>query len=234
MSKKLATWQKGMTELRKCSTGVLDWFRAACTMDPASPDYSITDISTRPLPKDTETTQWAMAHLQAMVPRPAPREKTLPLTSTQASLPVPVTQPEQTTVLCERIMALTDSILSAQVEQERPSETAKKLLEVETCRLLGYCGLAWNERHLLPAIWNDLKKQSDRASREAVLAAFFAKLAEREPSLRYFNNQALFEDIINHRFLPGDTYETCHKGLSPLAFLPKSFADIHEDKMAEE
>ena len=52
--------------------------------------------------------------------------------------------------------------------------------------------------------------------------------------MRHFNNQALFEDIINHRFLPGDTYETCHKGLSPLAFLPKTFADMHDDKMAEE
>jgi hypothetical protein len=131
-------------------------------------------------------------------------------------------------------MALSDSILSSQVERERPSETAKKLSEVETCRLLGYCGLAWSERHLLPAIWTDLKKQPDRASREAVLSAFFAKLAEKEPSLRHFNNQALFEDIINHRFLPGDTYETCHKGLSPLAFLPKTFADMHDDKMVEE
>jgi hypothetical protein len=57
MSKKLASWQRGTAELRECGTSVLDWFRAACTRDPASPDYSITDLSTRPLPKDTETTQ---------------------------------------------------------------------------------------------------------------------------------------------------------------------------------
>jgi hypothetical protein len=237
MSKKLAYWQKGTVELRECGTGVLDWFRAACTLDPVSPDYSITDLSTRPLPKDNETTQWSMAHLQSTVPRPAPRAPTPTPQGQQTSLhipPAPPQQLDQTAVLCARIMALSESILSSQVERERPSETAKKLSEVETCRLLGYCGLAWSERHLLPAIWTDLKKQADRASREAVLAAFFAKLAEKEPSLRYFNNQALFEDIINHRFLPGDTYETCHKGLSPLAFLPKSFADIHDDKMAED
>jgi hypothetical protein len=52
--------------------------------------------------------------------------------------------------------------------------------------------------------------------------------------LHHFNNQALFEDIINHRFTPGDTFETCHKGLSPLAFLPKTFSDIHEEKVAED
>jgi hypothetical protein len=45
----------------------------------------------------------------------------------------------------ERIMALSDSILSLQVEQDRPSETAKKLSDVKTCRLLGYCGLGWSE-----------------------------------------------------------------------------------------
>jgi hypothetical protein len=129
----------------------------------------------------------------------------------------------------ERIMALLDSILTAQVERERPTEMAKKLSEVETCRLLGFCGLGWNERHLLLPIWADLKKQADCASRKAVLAAFFAQLADKDPSLWFFSNQALADDILNHRFTPGDVYETCHKGLSPLAFLPRTFTDIHED-----
>jgi hypothetical protein len=50
-----------------------------------------------------------------------------------------------------------------------------------------------------------------------VMLAFFedpAKEGQRK-------NQALFKDIINHQFTLGDTYETCHKGFSPLAFLPK-------------
>jgi hypothetical protein len=80
----------------------------------------------------------------------------------------------------------------------------------------------------------DLKKQPDKASKDTVLTAFFAKLAEKEPSLHHYHNQALFEDIINHRFTPGDTYKTCHKGLSPLAFLPRTFADMHEDKTEED
>jgi hypothetical protein len=140
----------------------------------------------------------------------------------------------QTAALCERIMALSDTIITGQVDRERARETTKTLSEVELCRLLGYCGLSWAERNLLPSIWLDLKKQPDKASRDTVLTAFFTKLTEKEPSLRHYHNQALFEDIINHRFTPGDTYETCHKGLSPLAFLPRTFADMHEDKTEED
>jgi hypothetical protein len=83
--------------------------------------------------------------------------------------------------------------------------------------------------------WADLKKQQDHwASRNAVLSAFFEELAKEEPSLRHFSNQALFEDIINHRFTPGDTYDSYHKGFSPLAFLPKTHAAIHEEMVAED
>jgi hypothetical protein len=102
------------------------------------------------------------------------------------------------------------------------------------CWLLGYCGLGWSEHHLLPSIWFDLKKQPDKASRDTVLTAFFAKLAKKEPSLCHYDNQALFDDILNHHFAPGNTYNTCHKGLSPLAFLPRSFADMHEEKLEED
>jgi hypothetical protein len=136
--------------------------------------------------------------------------------------------------LYDQILALSDTMLMAQMERERPAETAKKLSKVELCRLLGFCGLGWSEGHLLPPIWAELKKQPDRASRDAILLAFFAGLAHTEPSLRHFSNQVLFDDIINHRFLPGDTFETCHKGLSPLAFLPRTHADVHEENTAED
>jgi hypothetical protein len=90
------------------------------------------------------------------------------------------------------------------------------------------------EWHLLPPIWADLKKQPERVSREAVLAAFFAELAKTEPSLWHYSNQAMFDDIINHRFIPGDTFEPCHKGFSPLAFLPRMHADVQEENAAED
>jgi hypothetical protein len=56
-----------------------------------------------------------------------------------------------------------------------------------------------------------LKKQSDWASRDVVLSAFFEDLAKEEPSLRHFNNHALFEDIINHRFQPGTSMTAATK-----------------------
>jgi hypothetical protein len=235
MKKKLAKWTTGSIDLQATCSEVMTWFRAACTIDPDNQGFSIMDADTLPVARDNESIHWTMAHLQLIVPRPLPRTTTPPIAGRPATAPPPVRDgPGPTAAMYERIMALSSSILTAQVERERPTETAKKLSEVEICRILGFCGLGWSERHLMPTIWADLKKQPDRPSREAVLAAFFAKLAEKDPSLRYFSNQALADDIINHRFTPGDVYETCHKGLSPLAFLPRTFADIHEDQVAED
>jgi hypothetical protein len=47
-------------------------------------------------------------------------------------------------------------------------------------------------------------------------------------------DQAFFDDIINHRFTPGDTYNTCHQRFSLLAFLPKTHAGIHEEINGDE
>jgi hypothetical protein len=59
----------------------------------------------------------------------------------------------QTATLCECIMALSDTIITGQVDREHARETTKTLSEVELCRLLGYCGLSWAERNLLLSIW---------------------------------------------------------------------------------
>jgi hypothetical protein len=80
----------------------------------------------------------------------------------------------------------------------------------------------------------DLKKQPDRASHETVLSAFFAQLAAKEPSLLHFSNQTFFDDLINHRFTLGDTYNTCHKAFSPLAFLPRTHEEITAENEALE
>jgi hypothetical protein len=81
-------------------------------------------------------------------------------------------QQDRNEALYNRVLALSDNVLSSMVERERPSKTAKKMSEVELCGLLGYCGLGWSDRHLLPSkIWTDLLKQPDRSSREAVLTA---------------------------------------------------------------
>jgi hypothetical protein len=81
----------------------------------------------------------------------------------------------------------------------------------------------------------ELKQQPDRASCETVLAAFFDEIADdMEPLLRNFSNQAFFDDVIGHRFTPGDTYDTCHKGFSPLAFLPRTHEEVSEENANQE
>ena len=66
-----------------------------------------------------------------------------------------------------------------------------------------------------------------------MLTAFFDEIAHTELSLKRFNNQALFDDLVNHRFAPGDDYDTCHKGLSPLAFLQRTHAASYADAVDE-
>jgi hypothetical protein len=71
-----------------------------------------------------------VAHLHATVPRLEQWTPTLPPVPTP--LPADTTQ-THTATLCERIMALSDTIISAQVDCERTHNTAKTLSEVELC-----------------------------------------------------------------------------------------------------
>jgi hypothetical protein len=128
ISKKIRHWAKGNQDLREGSAIVLTWLRAACTKDPAHPEYSSLDTITRPIHQDAETTTWTVAQLHAIVPRPEPRPPTPPpvLASGSVQPPADMTQ-TQTAALCERIMALSDTILTGQVNRERTRETTKTL-----------------------------------------------------------------------------------------------------------
>jgi hypothetical protein len=231
MTKQLGKLSNPDAAMSKNIALVLNWFKAACTRSLESPTVSILNVSSKRLPLDSETVQWTLLHLQTVVPRQT-RAKTQPPREAAATAPSrepPQGDPQRTDELFNRIIALSENVLARDIDRERPNETAKKLSEVELCRLLGFCGLGWHEQHLLPPIWANIKKQPDRASREAVLSAFFADLARLDPSLRLYSNQAFFDDIVNHRFVPGDDYDTCHKGFSPLAFMPRTHAEVTED-----
>jgi hypothetical protein len=41
----------------------------------------------------------------------------------------------------------------------------------------------------------------------------------------------VFDDIIIHPFTAPGTYETRHKGFSPLEFLPKTHADVQDETL---
>jgi hypothetical protein len=83
--------------------------------------------------------------------------------------------------LYNRIIALSDNVLTSCMERDRPTETATKLLEVELCRLLGFCGLGWGERHL---------------TTKSNLRSLQSWQRQRHPYGTIAANQALFDDII--------------------------------------
>ena len=64
------------------------------------------------------------------------------------------------------------------------------------------------------------------------LGKIFQKLGEECPDLKLFHSSTLFEHIVNHKFIPGESYKTCHHGLSILAVSLHSFAvqEHHEQQ----
>jgi hypothetical protein len=68
-AKHMAKWTEAGT-VKEAATTALGWLRAACTLDPAHPQYSILDVSKSDTPTDRELLQRTMAHLQAVVPCP--------------------------------------------------------------------------------------------------------------------------------------------------------------------
>jgi hypothetical protein len=110
------------------------------------------------------------------------------------------------------------------------TDTPKTIPEPQLCRLLGFCGLSWDEQDLLPDIWTELRQQTDQPSREVVLRTFFTSLSRRAPAFRHFRNNRLFDDITKYRFEPGRSIDTYHHGLSPLALTLRTFADIQTEE----
>jgi hypothetical protein len=133
---------------------VLNWFKAACTRLLESPTVSILNVTSKRLPLDSETVQWTLLHLQTVVPRQTRAQTPTPMeaAATAPSREPPQGDPQRNDELFNRIIALSENVLARDIDRERPNEMAKKLSEVELCRLLGFCGLGWHEQHLLPPI----------------------------------------------------------------------------------
>jgi hypothetical protein len=107
---------------------------------------------------------------------------------------------------------------------DREKTVAKRLPEATLCRLLGLSGLGWDDQALLAPVWLTLHQQSDKASREMVLRAFFQELGKKVPAFTQFWNSTLFDNIISHKFEPGAAYESCNHGISLLSVSMHSFA----------
>ena len=75
----------------------------------------------------------------------------------------------------------------------------------------------------LPTIWQQLHQQSDQKGQDIIIRKFFQKLGKKCPNLEQFHSSTLFDHIINHKFLPRESYDMCHHGLSILAISLCSF-----------
>ena len=52
--------------------------------------------------------------------------------------------------------------------------------------------------------------------------------------MEHFHSSQLFEHIVQHKFIPGDSYDTCHHGLSILAVSLRSFSVQEQEQREEE
>ena len=52
--------------------------------------------------------------------------------------------------------------------------------------------------------------------------------------MEHFHSSQLFEHIVQHKFIPGDSYDTCHHGLSILAMSLRSFSVQEQEQREEE
>ena len=102
------------------------------------------------------------------------------------------------------------------------------------CHLLGLCGVSWDGHDQLPKIWQSLHQQADQKGWDVVLHRFFQQLSEKCPDLEHFHSSQLFDHIINHKFIPGDSYDTCHHGLSILALSLHSISIQEQEQCKDE
>ena len=214
------TWTNG--DEREAAQIARRWMRAACTSLDDS-NESCVALPATPVAVDKEVATWIVHTLGRHLPKP----KTAP---TRAARPIPLGEAGHATIM-QHAMSLAQDVIKASTERnDRDSEKVKTLPEPLLCRILGLSGLAWDEQHLMAPIWLQLRQQTDKPSKELVLRSFFQSLSAEATAFKQFRNSTLFDNILNCRFEPGPSYETCHHGISLLAVSMRSFAAQEKEK----
>ena len=205
------------------------WALSTCTTDAHDPDISTKAIRINVDEGTTETISWAMKHLQGYLPVPGTTNTTTPHTdphNTDASHPM--------VMMAQQSLQMAQSLINRDMDCTNPTcHMPKQLPEDVVCHLLGLCGLTWDNHDQLPKFWQSLHQQADQKGQDIALHRFFQQLGETCPDLKHFHSSQLFEHIINHKFIPGDSYDTCHHGLSILAISLHSFS-IQEHEQCED
>jgi hypothetical protein len=230
VSHQVKNWKTA--EGRTAAQLVQQWSRAALTHKKECADTSVLVLPVIVPTLDAPLLQWTVHSLGRYLPLPKPSpEERRP--RDQGPAPAAQFSDHQAQAITNAVVLAQDVIKYQLEKSDRDRPAPKQIPEMLLCRLLGLCGLPWDERSELPAIWQKLYQQADKGAKEAVLRVFFQELGKKVPSFRTFHNSMLFEHIVKHKFEPGASYNTCHHGISLLSVSMRSHAaqemERHDD-----
>ena len=88
-------------------------------------------------------------------------------------------------------------------------------------RMLGWCGLKTNQEILIPPVWRQLKTETTKKGKKAVLAPLLEPSSVGDEEVNIFLIKKLVTNITIQNFGFGYTtaYETSHHGVTPFAYL---------------
>lgn len=219
-------------DIKETKEFFVTWFQCIATnvATEAHPECALTEtLPVFRLP-NPEYTTWATNHLKRMLPCAAPVSRP----------PAPTPATEGMSSGLQAAMTKLATIVASKEEREekrlearereRANPTPKEIDDGLLCNLLGFAGLTWDDRHLLPVHWSKLANLPDKKTKYAYLRGVISNLATKVKAFNQFENEDLFDAIIAHDFAPKVTETSLHHGLSPLAFIATSLEAIEATK----
>ena len=128
--------------------------------------------------------------------------------------------------MAQQLIQMAQTLIDHETDHSDPIQkfTTKQLPKHIICNLLGLSDHSWDCQDLLPKIWQDLHQQSDQKGYNIILhAGLFHILGDKCADLEQFYSSILFHHIIKHKFILGESFNTCHHGMSILVVSLCSF-----------
>ena len=106
-------------------------------------------------------------------------------------------------------------------------------------RMLGWCGLKPNQEILIPPVWRQLKTETTKTGKKAVLAPILDLSNVGDKEVNIFLSKQLVTNITTQNFGLGYTpaYGTSHHGITPFSYLsldPTTMAHLGIAQQAED
>ena len=115
------------------------------------------------------------------------------------------------------------------------TQPLKIFTENQAARLLGWCGLSWNQQHLIPVIWNDLLAEPTKEAKLAFFQMEFSMEKTKDPDLVFQITEQMVKDFSNLYSGRGMdlNFDTSHYGFTPFSIIPLN-AENHRERIHEE